>query len=549
MLRVGADPLAWTPRSRCAVASDSLYHDVKEFATQHQEERSTVEFPVMIVGAGPVGLTLAASLAKLGIRSILLEKKANIDEHSRALAVAATTLEILHSLGLADECMTAGTFLREIGLYDINRQKVALRMSFEEVAGETAYPGMLFLSQSRLESILLDGVRANGLCDIRFDHQFASYQEMPAGISVTFIDSRGVKTTTTVSFLVGCDGAHSAVRQCWGQALEGITFPVRVFLFDVKMADSFPDNLPFPRFYLTRSRLVAAIRYEAFHWRILFTRPVEETDEESENADNLPDLVARLFGPGQFEQIWSGVFSIHSRIAASFRRGRVLLAGDAAHISSPAGGQGMNSGMQDADNLAWKLALALKGGDVERLLNSYHQERHSAVATGVLPFTTRLSRFPLRPRFFRVALSPLALALRSKKIRRAAGRGLAMLGTRYKKSCLILGRRKWAGRSAPGASLGTSTVFIFDASGKILKQLEQTMSELHCECLPFGLTLRSIERTDPLWKRWRARSNLVALVRPDGYTGWAALGPSAAEMLIGIRRALGMAGPASYCND
>ena len=503
----------------------------------------------MIVGAGPVGLTLAAALAKHGIPCLLLEKKAKLDDHSRALAVAARTLEILHSLGLADACMTAGNFLREIGLYNVNRQKVALRMSFEEVASETAYPGMLFLSQGRLESILLHGVLASGLCDVRFDHQFVSYQEISEGVSVTFLDSRGVKTTTIVSFLVGCDGAHSAVRQCWGQASEGITFPVRVFLFDVRLSDSFLDDLPFPRFYLTRSRLVGAVRYEAFHWRILFARPVDEKNQEGLSRDNLPDLVARLFGPGQFEQFWAGVFSIHSRIAASFRKGRVLLAGDAAHISSPAGGQGMNSGMQDAHNLGWKLALALKGGDVERLLDSYHQERHSAVATGVLPFTTRLSRFPLRPRFFRVGLSLMALALSSRRVRRAAGRGLGMLGTRYKKSCLILGRRKWAGRSAPGAALGKSTVFTFGISGKILKELERTTSELNREYLPFGLTVCSIEKSDPLWKRWRARSNLVALVRPDGYTGWAALAPSAAEMCTGIRGALGIAGPDSRCND
>lgn len=284
---------------------------------------SDVEFPVMIVGAGPVGLTLAASLAKQGIRSILLEKKTKLDEHSRALAVAARTLEILHSHGVAGECMKEGTFLRQIELYDVSREKVALRMSFEEIAVETTYPGMLFLSQSRLESILLDEVLGSGFCDVRFDHQFVSYQETSTSVFVTFVDNREVKTTMAVSFLVGCDGAHSAVRQFWGQALEGITFPVRVFLFDVRIADSFLDTLPFPRFYSTRSRLVGAIRYEACHWRILFARPVEETDEEALNTDNLPGLVARLLGPGPFEQIWAGAFSIHSRIAASFRRGRV----------------------------------------------------------------------------------------------------------------------------------------------------------------------------------------------------------------------------------
>ena len=507
---------------------------------QEQLSGSIEKTPVMIVGAGPVGLTLAASLAKQGIRSIVLEKKTKIDEHSRALAVAARTLEILHSYGLAGECMKEGTFLRQIDLHDVSRGKAALRMSFAEIASETAYPGMLFLSQSRLESILLDGVLASGLCDIRFAHQFVSYEETSSSVVVTFIDSHNVKTTMTASFLVGCDGAHSSVRQLWGQVLEGITFPVRVFLCDVKVPDPFRGTLPFPRVQLTRSGLVGAIRYEPFHWRIMGTRPVEETEEEALISDNLPDLVARLLGPGPFEQLWMGVFSIHSRIAAGFRRGRVLLAGDAAHISSPAGGQGMNSGMQDADNLGWKLAFALQGGDMERLLDSYNQERHSAALSGVLPFTTRASRFALRPRLFRMALPALALALRSRKLRRAAGRRLAMLGTRYNKSCLILGEKKWAGRSAPGATLLTSTVFIFDVSEKILQNVEQTTSELDRERLPFPVTVRRIEKTDPLWRRWQARPNLVALVRPDGFTGWAALAPSAAEMRLAIRRALGI---------
>ncbi len=294
----------------------------------------------MIVGAGPVGLTLAAGLAKQGIRSIVIEKKPKLDEHSRALAVQASTLELLSSYGMADEFMQAGCFLRHINLHDVDRNKVVLRMSFDEIATETAYPGMLFLPQDRVERLLLHRVLETGLCEVRFGHQFVSYTETSDHLVVSFADSSEVQTTMTASFLVGCDGAHSSVRRVWEEGLEGTTFPIRIFLYDVQIPDSLRDELPFPRLHLMHSGMVGAIRYKPFNWRLMGPIPADESEEEALSSERISNLVARLLGPGSFEQNWVAAFSIHARIAPSFRKGRVLLAGDAAHISSPAGGLG-----------------------------------------------------------------------------------------------------------------------------------------------------------------------------------------------------------------
>jgi 2-polyprenyl-6-methoxyphenol hydroxylase-like FAD-dependent oxidoreductase len=498
---------------------------------------------VIIVGAGPVGLTLAVGLATQGIRSIVLEKKTKLDEHSRALAVQASTLELLNSYGMAEEFMQEGCFLRQVSLHDVDRNRVALRMSFDEIASETAYPGMLFLPQDRVEHLLLHRVLETGLSEVRFGHQFVSYTETSDHLVVSYGDGSQAQTTMTASFLVGCDGAHSSVRRVWGEGLEGTTFPIRVFLYDVQIPDSHRDELPFPRLHLMHSGMVGAIRYKPFHWRLMGPIPGAESEEEALSSERISKLVARLIGPGSFEQNWVAAFSIHARIAPSFRKGRVLLAGDAAHISSPAGGQGMNSGMQDAQNLAWKLAFALKGGNIERLLDSYDQERRPAIASFVLPVTTYSTRIVLTAtglRLVPIALWAGRLALRNSRIRRAFGRGAAMLGTHYTKSPLIFGEPKWAGRRAPGGSLAEPTIISFDASAQTLRELEQALIQLNSDRRLRVIASREIERPDPLWRQWQARSNLVAFVRPDGYVGWAALAPTASETLSGVSKALGM---------
>ena len=497
------------------------------------------DFPVVIVGAGPVGLTLALGLAKQGIRSLILDKKERLDEHSRALIVVARTLEVLESYGLAKAFLREGYFLRQLTLHDVDRREIVFELSFHEITRETFYSGMLVLPQDRLERMILDQVLATGLCDVRFGHQLVSYKDYADHVDVSFNDNCGLLSTAGASFLVGCDGAHSTVRRLTGQELKGTTFPIRVFLCDIKIADSLRDQLPFPRLQVSRSGLVGAIRYKPFHWRLLGPISANEKEDEAVSRARMSTLVSELLGPGTFDQLWAGVFSVHSRMAPSFRKGRILLAGDAAHISSPAGGQGMNSGMQDAHNLAWKLGCALNGGDTEQLLSSYDQERRSAITSFVLPFTTSLTRVALHPRLIPTALRLVRYVLQSRSFQRAAGRRLGMLGMRYKSSSLVFGEPKWAGRPAPGSGRSGLTLFCFGGSVLRVRELQELTISLQREYRLPPIAIRNVEQTESLWVQWQARPNLLAFVRPDGYVGWAAINPTRAETSSAVRRALG----------
>src|ERR1700751_4109747 len=208
-------------------------------------------------------------------------------------------------------------------------------------------------------------------------------------------------------YLVGCDGAHSVVRGELGWELEGKTYPTRVLLADVRIQDE-RDQLPWPVFAPDVSGVLAGLRYQPHHWRLISTLNPGESEQAVLESSSIDRKVVQLLGEGSHEQLWSSVFHIHCRTSPHFRQGRVLLAGDAAHINSPAGGQGMNSGIQDAHNLAWKLARILAGADAEALLASYEVERREAVIKNVDRYTDFLTRFGLlAPGFVQKAIGAL----------------------------------------------------------------------------------------------------------------------------------------------
>ena len=217
-------------------------------------------------------------------------------------------------------------------------------------------------------------------------------------------------------YLVGCDGAHSTVRTSLGWELQGKTYPSRVLLADIRIRDE-RDQLPWPRFAPVREHVLAALRYQAEHWRIISTLKENETEQTALESSAIDQRVNQLFGAGSHEHLWSSVFQIHCRTSPHFRRERVLLAGDAGHINSPAGGQGMNSGIHDAHNLAWKLARVLAGAEAETLLASYEVERREAVIKNVGRYTDFLTRFGLlAPGFVQKAVRALVRAASTTRL-------------------------------------------------------------------------------------------------------------------------------------
>ncbi|HZO87157.1 MAG TPA: FAD-dependent monooxygenase [Chthonomonadaceae bacterium] len=521
--------------------------------------------PVVIAGAGPVGLSLALGLARRGVRSIVLEKKPALSEHSKALGILARTLEIFRAWGILDRFQEKGALLSRISVWLTQRPMPVATVDLGVLSDVTAIPGVLILPQDRTERLLLDAVRETGLAEVRFSHEVTAFRQDEAGVDVTISPAGADTYTLRCTYLIGCDGPHSTVRQQFGWNLEGQTYPTRMLLADVRLTDE-RDSLPWPRLAPQRRGALAAVRFDAQEWRIISTLRPEETDEEALTEESLRRRVERLFGPGPYERVWSSTFRIHCRTSPHFRSRRVLLAGDAAHINSPAGGQGMNSGIQDAHNLAWKLANALRGGDAEVLLESYEQERRSVVIGSIDRYTDLLTRYVLLgPPVVRTPLLWLMQkAIRSPFFVKRLGIRAMMLDVRYTRSAILAGGGPLVGQRAPDGE-------VVDAGGKRLRLLDLAKREAVLVIFSDGQTPEQIDAVEKaladiaglrviclvpdaaamregalhdagggLRRRWGVKAETAALLRPDGHVGWIGTISSAEAVRAGVERALGL---------
>lgn len=523
-------------------------------------------FPVVVVGAGPVGLSVALGLAHQGVRSVLLEKKEALSTHSKALGILTRTLEIFRAWGVHERFLTEGCFLSRISLWAAGKQEPQAVIDLGSLARLSAVPGLLILPQDRTEALLLEQVTERALTDVRFGHEVAGFHQDETGVVVRIAPDGDEPYELRGSYLVACDGPHSTVREQLGWKLEGRTYPTRMLLVDVRLEGAY-EALPWPRVAPQRRGVLAAIRFKPGHWRVLSTIAPDESEEQALGEVALTRRVERLFGPGSFERLWASTFPIHCRTSPHFRQGRVLLAGDAAHINSPAGGQGMNSGIQDAHNLAWKLARCLAGGDTEALLVSYEQERRAAVTENVDRFTDFLTRFvllpgpPLRTLFLNVARLALASPAVMHRIAIRAG----MLDTRYESSTLLSGRGCCVGARAPDGDLMDSKgqrCRLLDLAGRRAALLlfddrrlpgwNRSEIEALVADVPDLAVVRIVpaaaapepddglrDATGQLWKAWDATGGMAALIRPDGHVGWQAQRPTVEALRAGVKRALG----------
>lgn len=400
---------------------------------------------MLIAGAGPVGLSLALGLARHGVRSLVVEKDQGLAEHSRAAAVAARTMEVFRAWGVAERWLEEGELHSRLPLRVVGEAEPRAVADLTSLAAETAYPGMLILSQDRTERLLLEEVERTGLAEVRFGHALTGFEQDGAGVRATVEAADGSGYTVRAEYLAGCDGAHSTVRKLLGWHLEGRTYPGRMLLADVRPlpADGVDrGDRSFPLFAPRSRGVLVGLRLGPGFWRLIHSLAPEASEEEAMAPEHLDRLANELFGPGPNEHVWSSVFRIHRRLSPGFRRGRVLLLGDAGHLNSPAGGQGMNSGIQDAFDLSWKLARGISpppaGADPEVLLDSYEAERRHA-AEEVNRFTGFLTRFafpPLpgvRPLLLRLALP----ALRRPALMARAAPRIAMLRPSYDESPLL----------------------------------------------------------------------------------------------------------------
>jgi 2-polyprenyl-6-methoxyphenol hydroxylase-like FAD-dependent oxidoreductase len=519
--------------------------------------------PVLISGAGPVGLSLALGLARCGVRPLVVERKAELDPHSRALVVLPRTLEILRSWGVFDAFVADGFYRTSISIHTPGQGEPVATIDLSPLKEITAAAGVLALPQDRTEALLLRCLQEEGLAEVRFGHQLTGFRQDERGVRAQVTGPDGGAYELECDYLAGCDGAHSTVRDRLGWELEGKTYPTRIALVDVRLTDD-RDGLPWPRISPQPKGVLAGIRYRAEFWRIIATMDPGD-DEPALPQEAIAEMVERLFGAGPFETVWSSVFRIHCRTSPHFYSGRVVLAGDAAHINSPAGAQGMNAGMQDAHNLAWKLARLLRGG-TPSLLASYEQERRAAVMNYVDRITDLLTRsvFQTHPLVRNALLGAARAVLSLPTFDEKFAVQMGMLDTRYPESALFSGDGPWIGRRAPDGELlgpGAASTRLLDLAGPQAAlllfddgRLPAWSTELLQPLLGHVPDLRIVriaregaapadgfsDRTGRLWGAWQATGDTAALLRPDGYVGWTARRPTDAGLRSGVERALGV---------
>jgi 2-polyprenyl-6-methoxyphenol hydroxylase-like FAD-dependent oxidoreductase len=394
------------------------------------------EVEVAMVGAGPVGLTAATMLAGYGVRVAVLDGAAGPAPHSRAAVVHARTLETLAPLGVVDEMVRGGVVVTHFGVRDRDRR--LLDVPFGDLP--TAHPYSLMLPQDETERLLREALRHQG-GTILWEHEVTGLRQNATGAELTVRSPQGGRRVRA-RYVVGCDGARSRVREAVEIPFEGDTYPQSFVLADVRMEWGLPGD-EVQLFFSPEGLVVVAPLPQGRH-RVVAT--VDEAPPEPSLFDVQALLDARgprTPRPRVDEIVWSSRFRVHHRAAARFREGAVFLCGDAAHVHSPAGGQGMNTGIQDAANLAWKLAYVLRGKANGSLLDSYERER-KPVAREVVSTTDRLTRLAtLRsPVARRLRNAGLQLAGRTGSLPRRLATNLAELDIVYRDGWSVDGSTK-----------------------------------------------------------------------------------------------------------
>lgn len=340
---------------------------------------------VLIVGSGPSGLMAASLLADYGVDIRLIDKKAAFSENSRALVIQPRSLELFEQMGIVEAFLAKGRQVRGGTLYDPSG-RTELNI-YGAGAGKTRYNYGLMLEQSETEKLLYKHLQRLG-CNLEWETELSELQQMEDGIGADLIHPDGRTETVHASYVIAADGAHSLIRKQTNVPFTGDTVEQRFMVMDATVIGEVGDAIALN---FSRKGDIALFPLPTNQrYRIISTLPTEFEDKDP-TAEDFCNFVQENF-PGQPEvsnPAWYTPYRIHSRSVEHFRKGHVFFVGDAAHIHTPVGGQGMNTGLQDAHNLAWKLALVLKDKLPKEALESYHTERHP-VAQKLLKTTDRI---------------------------------------------------------------------------------------------------------------------------------------------------------------
>ena len=395
---------------------------------------------VLIAGAGPTGLMLACQLARRGVRVLIVDRHSGPAQQSRAMAVQARTLEIYSKLGIAKHAIELGKEGTGANMWAEGRWMARIPLG-EIGQGLSPFPYVLMLGQDDNERIMGARLRDWGI-EVQWNTELQAYEQSAERVIATLREPDGTKRIVKAAYLAGCDGAHSAVRQLSGIGFPGAPYEQVFFVADTEVTGPMrPGEL---NVYLWRDgfHLLFPMRGQD-HWRIVGILPPALRQKEDLRFDDVVPAVRQEAGAAlTFKGCsWFAKYRSHHRCAGRFRDRRAFLLGDAAHIHSPAGGQGMNTGLQDAYNLAWKLALVVTGKADAALLDTYEQER-LPVAQRLLRTTDRAFTLLVSDGWFagifrtRLLARIAAFAMTFKRVQTLAFRTISQTGIRYSASRL-----------------------------------------------------------------------------------------------------------------
>jgi len=395
---------------------------------------------VLIVGGGPTGLMLANQLGRRGIRAMIVDKGPGPAQQTRAMGVQARTLEIYSKLGIADRALELGRRGNGANLWAEGRRKA--RIPLGEIGKSfSPFPYVLLLGQDDNERILGEHLRQWGMA-VQWNTELVLLEQTSDRVTATLKAKDGTTRKLEAAYLAGCDGGHSTVRELCGIGFPGAPYEHVFFVADTEATGPMvPDEL---NVYLWRKgfHLFFPMR-GSDRWRVIGILPKRLRHRDDLTFDEVVPAVRREAGAElNFKQCsWFSTYRIHHRSAERFRNRRCFLLGDAAHVHSPAGGQGMNTGLQDAYNLAWKLALVVSGKADAALLDTYEAER-IPVAQRLLETTDRAFALLVSDSWFaglfrtQIVARIAAFAMTLERVRRLAFRSISQIGIRYRKSPL-----------------------------------------------------------------------------------------------------------------
>ncbi len=484
---------------------------------------SNADVPVLIVGAGPTGLLLALWLTRFGVAVRIIDKTAEPGTTSRALAVQARTLELYQQFGMAGPLIDGGVKVPGANFW-VQGTKVA-RLPLDRIGeGLTPFPFALIFPQDAHERVLIERLEAMGV-SVERRTELVRFDQQTSGVRATLRRADGAEETCEAAYLAGCDGARSTVREALGIGFPGGTYSDIFFVADV--SGSGPATNGEIHVDLGRSDFLAVFPLKGKGWvRLVGTvleRPAEEHGQLT--FEDVRDRVVRHLKFTIDRVNWFSTYHVHHRVAAQFREGRAFLLGDAAHVHSPVGGQGMNTGIGDAVNLAWKLAAVLNGTAAESLLETFEPERiafaRRLVATTDRAFAIVTDQGPIAWRI-RTRVVPLVarLLFRLPGVRPFLFRFVSQTSIQYRDSPLSAGaagkvhggdRLPWVKTGphednfAPLTSLGWQ-VHVY---GDPRPGLAERCSELDLSIVQFAWT--------PEMQRTGLTRGAIYLLRPDGY--------------------------------